>query len=208
MLHRCKLFLLIVLLFKPHFCQAATPQVPDRPDLPVVDLAEVLNMQLEKQLTTVLGELEARTGDRFVILTLRSLDGENIDDLSQRVARLWFSEHVGDNGSLLLIMSLQEELYHFERSKELEEVLSDSRLVAIGQETLHPLFNKGKYGAAITAASSEILKVLQDHNGINLAGSEKLAKIAGNAGNQFPWQIVFILMMIYVVLRKRGRKKE
>lgn len=205
---RSRVALLIGLLLLPICCHASTPQVPARPDAPVVDLAEVLNIRVEQQLITVLNELRDKTGDRLVILTLHSLDGEDIVTFAQHIVRQWFSGEADSNGMLLLVMSLQEELYSIERSQVLEEVLPDSRITTIGEETLEPLFNKGKHGAAITAAASEIIEVLQSHHGISLAGSEKLAKVADSAGKQFPWQVVFILMMIYVVLRMRGRKKE
>lgn len=201
---RMSLFLLGLLL--PSLCLAATPQVPARPESPVVDLAEVLDLQLEQQLAAVLDELQEQTGDQFVILTIHSLDGEDVAVFSRGVAKQWLLGQAGKNNGLLLTAALQEGQYHFEKGNGLDKALPAERLALVGSETLDPLIKKGKVGAGLAAAASEIIEVLQQHHGVSLAGSDKLAQNARKAGKQFPWQVIFILLMIYVVLRSRGRK--
>lgn len=200
--------LLMGFLFLPTLCLSATLQIPDRPDSPIVDLAELLNIQVEKQLDIVLRDLKSQTGDQVVILTVHTLEGEDMDVFSRRVAGQWLLATAGSENSLLLTISLQEEEYDIIKGIGLNESLSDDLLASIGRETIEPLFNKGRHGEAITSAVSKIIRTLEQHHNLKLAGSDKLAATASNAEKQFPWQVVFILMMIYVVLRMRGRKKE
>lgn len=202
------LYLLMGLFFLPALCHSATLQVPDRPESPIVDLAELLNIQVEKQLDTVLSDLKSQTGEQVVVLTVHTLGGEDIDAFSRRVADQWFPGTAGSENSLLLTVSLQEEQFDFYKGHGLDESLSDDLLASIGRETLEPLFNKGRHGDAIITAVSEIINTLEQHHNLKLSGSDTLAATADNAEKQFPWQVVFILMMIYVVLRKRGRKVE
>jgi uncharacterized protein len=58
--------------------------VPDRPTAYVMDLAGVINDNVEVNLNRYLRELEEKTSSQMVVLSIDSLEGESIEDIQDR----------------------------------------------------------------------------------------------------------------------------
>lgn len=79
--------------------------IPENPGNHVVDLAGIIDNSTEAKLNQYLSELEQKTTAQIAILTIKSLEGESIEDLSITVAHdKWKLGQEGkDNGVLLLV---------------------------------------------------------------------------------------------------------
>ncbi len=60
--------------------------IPEKPGNHVVDLAGIIDNSTEAKLNQYLRELEQKTTAQIAILTIKSLEGESIEDLSITVA--------------------------------------------------------------------------------------------------------------------------
>jgi uncharacterized protein len=72
---------------------------PVYPDLTgrVVDQADIIPADVEASLTAKLADLEAKTGDQFVVVTLASLQGYEIADFGYQLGRHWAIGQKGKN---------------------------------------------------------------------------------------------------------------
>ena len=71
----------------------------------VVDEAEILDAGARQQLTGTLAAYEQRTSNQIVVLTVRTLDGEPIEDFAERTFRTWKLGQKGkDNGVLVVVV--------------------------------------------------------------------------------------------------------
>jgi uncharacterized protein len=188
---------------------AVTPPIPDQPPGHVVDLAGVIDAAQKQQLDQILRELEQKTTDQVVVLTITSLENEDINTVSLRTAEKWqIGQKDKDNG-LLFTIALQDKKYRFETGYGLESVLPDSLLGTLGRKTMVPYFREGKYGQGIAAATGEIVNILARNSNVTITGTEQLPQpIAGNNQQQGNYVIFFIMLVMFIIIVNARRKNR
>jgi uncharacterized protein len=183
---------------------AVSPPVPATPPNYVVDLAGVVDAAAAARLNALLRDLEARTGAQVLVLTVRSLEGESVEDFSLDVAHnRWKLGQKGKDNGVLITLALQERRYRIEVGYGLEAVLPDSAVGSIGREMLVPAFRAGDYGGGLVAAAGEIAARIAAAAGAQLpeapAAPPPAARGRGNQGGG-PLQAVFLVLAGVVFL--------
>jgi len=180
---RNKLLVLITaaLLFLITAAVSAEIAVPDRPLNHVVDLAGIIDADLEDGLNRYLLELEQKTTAQMVVLTVADLGGEEIFDASLRIANdKWKLGQKGKDNGILLMISLNDRKYWTQVGYGIEGVLPDSLVGSIGREYLVPYFKKGDYSTGITAAAIAMINVIAADAGVEIMGMPKLRSSPSN----------------------------
>jgi len=127
----------------------------------VVDNAHVLSMPAQARLTRRLADLERRTSDQLVVVTLPSLGDVSIEAVGLRLGNGWGIGRKGlDNGVLLLVAPLDRKV-RIEVGCGLEALLTDARAAGIIQQKLIPSFRVGDYDRAAEAGVAAIADVLE-----------------------------------------------
>lgn len=200
--------LLLIVLLLPFFPVAAYASTPEPPAVPpdyVVDLAGVIKDDARAQLNGYLGELEQKTTAQMVILTVRSLDGEGIDEFTLRTAEKWkLGQKKKDNG-VLMVVAIQERKYRFEVGYGLEGVLPDSFVGSLGRAYLVPNFRKGDYSAGISEAALAIVRTIASNEGVAITGlpdrGENYEQYGGGAEYRIsPLRGIILLAVLIVVM--------
>lgn len=127
---------------------------------PVVDQAGILSLEDRAALTQRLTDLEARTGDQFVIVTLKSLDGTAIEDYGYQLGRAWKIGVKGENSGVLLIVAPKESAVRIEVGYGLEGTLTDAVTKIIIETTILPKFKANDLPGGIKAGSGQIIQLL------------------------------------------------
>jgi uncharacterized protein len=190
MLLAWKLKLLVIVLIvcsTINYSSASIPELPNLPSAHVVDLAGIINDDVEAKLNGYLFELEQKTTAQFVVLTINSLDGKSLEDFSFKVAHeKWKLGQKGkDNGTLLLV-SLQDRKYRFEIGYGLESILPDSLVGSIGRMYLVPYFKQGDYSTGIFKTSLVVINEITSKSGVEITGMPKLSAPATPKDNVQP----------------------
>ncbi len=97
---------LILLLFLSVFTISVFAQdIPERPNPPrlVNDMANVLSDQEEQQLETELVQFNDQTSTQICIVTLPSLNGMEISDLSFKIGEKWGVGQKGKNNGIVIV---------------------------------------------------------------------------------------------------------
>ena len=149
--------------------------IPDQPFNHVVDIAGIINDDVEANLNKYLLELEQKTTAQMIVLTINSLEGESLEDFSLKVAHeKWrLGQKDKDNGVLLLV-ALQDRKYKFEIGYGLEGILPDSLTGSIGRDYLVPYFKNGDYSTGIFTATLAVINEIASNSGVEIAGMPKL----------------------------------
>lgn len=167
----------------PSTTGAAVPQ----PAGYVTDLAEILSSQQAASLDRALSDYEQRTSNQIVVLTVKSLEGQDIESYSIAVAEAWKAgQKHKDNGAILLIAP-NERKVRIEVGYGLEGVLTDAKSSQIIRNILAPHFRSGDYYGGITAAVSAMEAVI---------GGEFTAE--PDTGQPAPFLIPVILMLLFL----------
>jgi len=200
---RYKNSLLFILAFicLSAFTAYAEVAVPDTPYNHVVDLAGIIDDNIEDGLNRYLLELEQKTTAQMVILTITSLEGQSIEDVSIDIAHnRWKLGQKGKDNGLLLLVSLQDRKYRFETGYGLEGVLPDSLTGSIGREYLVPYFRKGDYSNGIAAAALVTINTIAGEAGVEIAGMPKMRARSPYADSRTAGKKPTLLGSIFTIL--------
>lgn len=126
----------------------------------VNDSAQILHEDHLRTLENKLAEFERDTSHQVAVLTIPSLQGENIEDFSIRVAESWRIGQKGVDNGVILIIALKDRKLRIEVGYGLEGVLPDAIANQIIREVIVPHFRNDNYGAGVDAGVNAILKTI------------------------------------------------
>jgi uncharacterized protein len=163
----------------------------------IVDLANILESDVETKLIRFLTELEQKTSAQVAVLTINSLDGESLERFSLHIAhdRWKLGQKGKDNGALLLV-SLGDKKYRFEIGYGLEGILPDSLVGSIGRQFLVPYFRKGDYGSGVTLAVLAVVNEIAKNEGVNITGFPDMSRFSSSAPQKKKFSIVRVIFSI------------
>ncbi len=134
----------------------ASLQIPDKALAYVNDYAGLLNAGEKLELEQRLKSFEDETSNQVLLVTFPSLEGDNIEDVSMRLAEKWkVGQKSRDNGVILLISKNDRKL-RIEVGYGLEGVLTDATSRSIISNEITPAFKKGDYWTGISSGISAI----------------------------------------------------
>jgi uncharacterized protein len=134
----------------------------------VFDPIGIIPGYYKMRLNKYLKELEMKTSAQVVVLTILSLDGENIDQFAQRTfAKMKLGQKGKDNG-LLVVVAYKDRKYRFHTGHGLENILPDSHLAEIGRQYFVPYFKKGDYGAGIYQGTMAAARTIANAQGVQI----------------------------------------
>jgi len=125
----------------------------------VNDYASLLPTDRARALEERLVRFEQETGHQIAVLTIPSLEGEDLEGFSIRVGETWKIGQKGfDNGAILLIARNDRKL-RIEVGYGLEGVLPDAIASRIIREVIVPHFRANDYPGGIEAGVDAVMKV-------------------------------------------------
>jgi uncharacterized protein len=127
----------------------------------VVDNAHILSGPVRSRLTRRLADLERKTSDQLVVVTLPSLGGVPIEAVGLRLGNGWAVGRKGLDNGVLLIVAPRDRKVRIEVGCGLERLLTDARAAAIIQQKLIPRFRAGDYDGAAEAGVAAIADILE-----------------------------------------------
>ena len=161
----------------------------------VVDEAGLLSAADRQTLERQLAELEAKSTDQLVVVTLKSLQGYEIADYGYRLGRAWGIGQGArkDNGVLLIVVPDARKV-RIEVGRGLEPTLTDATSRLIIENRILPAFRRGDFAAGIMAGARDIQDVLLG----DVEGVKARAKGAKRPDNAKPvdWFGLLIFAMI------------
>jgi len=177
--------------------------IPVRPPAPVVDLAGIIDDSVKTKLNRYMRELEQKTTAQVAILTIKSLQGRSLEDLSITIAHdKWKLGQKGKDNGVLLMVALKDKKYRIEVGYGLEGILPDSLVGGIGRQYLVPYFRKGDYSTGIYAAALVIANEIANDAGVKISGLPAVNKsqpIKAKKRSSGPFGKIISLLIFIVV---------
>ena len=169
----------------------------------VTDLAGVIDPATKQQIEALGYEVEQKTGAQIGVVTVKSLEGEPIEDYA---VDLYKSLGIGgkkDNRGVLILVAPLERRYRIEVGYGLEPVINDARAGDVGRAMV-PFLRQNNYSAAISTAANQIAQMIAADRGVTLNGV--VAQRAPPEGNSIPfWVILLGIFGIFIVLKLLAR---
>lgn len=131
-----------------------------KPVEPVVDQAEIIPATEEVLLDRRLREYWANEKTAIVVATVRSLDGQSIEDTAFGLFSDWGISDGRTNRGLLILVAPNEHKARIEVGCGLESIITDPVAQDIMDHQMIPRFSEGDYNGAIAAGVDELTETL------------------------------------------------
>jgi uncharacterized protein len=175
----------------------------------VTDLAGVIAPETKARLEALCREVEEKTGAQIAVVTVRSLEGESVENFAVDLYKQLGVGSKSENRGVLLLVAPEEHKYRIEVGYGLEPVINDARAGDAGRAMV-ALLRQDDYSAAIEAATWMLAKYIADDRGVTLSGRPPATtqrKVARRSSPIGLWAILFIIWIIFSIARTgRGRR--
>jgi uncharacterized protein len=127
----------------------------------VNDFAGILSASDKAAIESRCHELEQRTGAQLAVVTLKTLEGGNLEDFSFKLAEKWGVHKRGQKNGLLLLVAMQEHQSRIEVGYDLEPIIPDVLAGRILDHQLRPQFRAGQFGAGLLSAVNALAELVE-----------------------------------------------
>jgi uncharacterized protein len=125
------------------------------------DYAGVMSSDQVRALDSQLARFEQDTGHQIAVLTIPTLDGEDIEGFSIRVAENWKIGKKGFDNGVILLVAVKDRKLRLEVGYGLEGVLPDAIAKRITSDYIVPRFRAQDYAGGIIAGIDAVQKVIK-----------------------------------------------
>ena len=156
----------------------------------VVDEAGLLSATDRVAITQSLADLEAKTTDQLVVVTIKPLQGTAIEDYGYQLGRRWKIGQKDKDSGALLIVAPSERKVRIEVGYGLEGTLTDAATKIIIENAILPRFKTGDFAGGITSGVADIIQLLAGDAASAQQG--QMASAPGSTRPTIPWPIIIL----------------
>ncbi|MEK7652461.1 MAG: TPM domain-containing protein [Patescibacteria group bacterium] len=195
------LFLTALLMFLPSLVLAFA--VPEKPSSFVSDYAEMLKPEEKISLENKLSEFEKQTTNEIGVVTIKSLDGNTIENIAQEIFTKWRIGKKDKNNGVLLLISLGDRQTRIHTGYGVEPFLTDIGTSYIQSDIITPAFKQENYFDGINGAVNKMISALGGQQIIPEGYSEK------SDGPKLNFNfIIFVLIVFQWIIAVLARSKS
>ncbi len=201
------LFITIILLHLFPLPSEAYENLP-KPRGAVNDFAGVITPQHEHSMDLLAREVLQKTGTSVVVVTLKSIEGNDPADYANRLYEAWGIGKKGEDKGILVLFALKERKVRIETGYGVEGILPDGLVGEILDKYVVPHLKKDNYDKGLSNAVVAVSSVIAKDAGISLTGIPATYKT--EKPREKPQINLFSLILFFIVLSmllgtRRGR---
>ena len=160
----------------------------------VNDWGDLLSSTQERQLEQALRNYENESSNQIIVATFPSLEGESLEDVSERMFSTWNLGQSGKDNGVLLSIFKKERKIRIEVGYGLEGALPDITAGKIIRNEITPYFKEGRWYEGIVGGLQGIIQATTgEYTGTGSRRSSGGKKSSSPLGIIFPL-IIFLLL--------------
>jgi uncharacterized protein len=164
----------------------------------VSDLAGVIAPDENTRLEALCAEVEQKTGAQMAIVTVKSLEGESVEDYAADLLKQLGVGSKKDNRGVLLLVAPTERKYRIEVGYGLEPVINDARAGDAGRAMV-PFLRAGDYGKATEAGAWQLAGYMATDSGLTLSGQPPVRQIQSRRDDSEAGGLGLIIALIVII---------
>jgi uncharacterized protein len=169
----------------------------------VSDFAHVIGSQSRAQLEAYCGQLEQTTGVQMALVTIPSLDGNPIEDVSNDLFRQWGVGKKGKDEGIMLLLAVQDHRDRIEVGYGLEPILPDGFDGSI-LRNIQPLLRQGEYSQAMMAAAAQMAAEIDRAKAITPQNRFSARDRGTTRRVRIPFPLIIIGIIVILFLLRGG----
>ena len=184
----------------------AQPPAPEkiRPKAYLSDLAGAVDASWKPRIESLCSELDQKTGAQLAVVTIRSLEGEPIEEYANRWLRAWGIGRKENKGALLLLV-IQDKRMRLEVGYGLEPVLPDGFAGSVLREMREPL-RRASYGEALFRGANTVAARITNQMAAETNPSTPATPQSSGRSSSIPFLPalpVIVIILVIVALRRK-----
>lgn len=172
----------------------------------VNDFAGVMDATTVTKLNALGLEVETKTKAQIAVVTIKSLDGETVEQFAVDLFKAWGVGGKQDNRGVLILLAVSDRKYRVEVGYGLEPILPDGKVGGFAREMV-PDLRAGNYGGGVALVTNRVAQTIAEDAGVKLAGGMTIPRRARKNTGIPPWLILLIFILFPVlgsILRALG----
>jgi uncharacterized protein len=171
----------------------------------VSDFAGVIDAQSRAQLEDYAARVEKATGAQLAFVTIPSLEGEPIEDVTIDLFRQWgVGQKKKDNGAMLLL-SIEDRRSRLEVGGGLGGAVTDG-MSGLLLDDMRPQLRQGRYGAALIQAAVRLGETIAKDQGVEIPPPASYQRPRRISRDSLPWPLIlFGLFLLFGLFSRGGR---
>jgi uncharacterized protein len=171
----------------------------------VDDFAHAIDAASAQRIAAYCGVLERATGAQMAIVTIDSLDGDDVADVANKLYHQWGIGKKPNDEGVLILFAVKDKKDRAEIGYGLEPVITDADAGAI-MRSLRPILRQGSYGPAALAAAQQFGAMIAQAKGVTLPVDARVRTQTNvSRGPSIPWPLIVIgIFFIFSLLGRLG----
>lgn len=196
------ILLLIIVTAKPDI-------LASKPSGPINDFADVLSPRTKNTLSNLSYRVEKRTGVALIVATYPSLEGGEIDDLTNRLYEKWGIGQKGKDEGVLILLAMKERKIRIETGYGSEGYITDLIASRIRRQATVEYLSNNRFDEGITSLFHSLTQLVAKEKGIpfqELVSDDQYIPLTRSTHRQRsnnPLRFLFILIVIIFLLGTR-----
>ncbi len=174
----------------------------------VVDRANLLPPSVEQQLEGWLAELFQKSTATVILVTVPSMEGEDIFGFSQRLADTWKPGVKGKDNGCIIAMALKERKLRIQTGYGLEGAMPDAWCDSLSKSIAKKFFKSSQYADGLFQLTVSVANKVADEANVSLSGipdirySGRSSKRTICGGSMVPFIGLYV---VFMVIARRNR---
>jgi uncharacterized protein len=208
----CKMKQILLILFLSVFTLSIFAQdIPERPNPPrlVNDMANVLTDQEEQQLELELVQFNDQTSTQICIVTLPSLNGMEISDLTFKIGEKWGVGQKGKNNGIMIVfkpkIGNESGAVFVAPGYGLEGIIPDAIANRVVNQEMIPRFSNNDIYGGLNAGTKVLMGLAsQEFTAADYQKKTGGKKSGKDGGGGFIFVILIIIVLVSIFKGGRG----
>ena len=171
----------------------------------VSDFAEVIDQNSREQIDAYCARIERATGAQIALVTLRTTEGEPVEDVANLLYRKWGVGQKATNEGVLLLLVVNDRRSRIEVGYGLEPVITDGYVGSL-LRSLRPSLRSGDYAQALADAAHQLGEKIAASKGVSIgAQAPRHATRPQPEGLPIrPLVLAGLVLLVFLLARGRG----
>lgn len=194
------IFATIVFIVSAPFAHAYTS--PGSPSGYVNDFAGILSEPVRAELNTILTQYAASTTNEISVVTVRSLDGDYIENYAEELFQEWGIGSSKNNNGVLVLLASEDRQLRIEVGYGLEGAIPDSIADRIIRDDMVPALKDGNYDRAVMSGVVRVMEASRNEYTAEQTGpTDSALEIFGGA---FIFAILAVQWLLAILARTKS----
>jgi uncharacterized protein len=137
----------------------------------VNDFAGIMDEASKQKTEALLTQLQASTGAEVAVVTVKSLEGGNLEDFSNELFTKWGIGKKGKDNGVLIFIAYEDRRVRIETGYGIEGIINDAMAGRIISDNIAPSFRQNDYGGGIYAGAFAVASQIAAEQGVSLSNA-------------------------------------